>query len=32
MKKVESKSIQLDNYKMPLYDYNKMLDTLEGLK
>lgn len=32
IKKVEYKAIQLDNYKMPLDEYNKMMDVLEGLK
>ena len=32
IKKVESKAIELNNYKMSLEDYNKMLDILEGLK
>ena len=32
IKKLESDAINLNNYKMPLDDYNKMLDSLEKLK
>ena len=32
IKKVELKAVELNNYKMSLDDYNKMLDILEGLK
>lgn len=32
IKKVELKAVELNNYKMQLDDYNKMLDVLEGLK
>ncbi|BCN32397.1 hypothetical protein [Anaeromicropila herbilytica] len=32
IKKIESSAMELDNYKMSLEDYNKMLDELEGLK
>jgi len=30
--KIESKVIELNNYKMNLDDYNNMMDVLEGLK
>ncbi|WP_407922089.1 hypothetical protein, partial [Clostridium nigeriense] len=32
IRKVELKAVELNNYKMHLDDYNKMLDVLEGLK